>query len=457
MFLTTAVLLSPAEFYCLKFFILNLLCGFMVELALVHPHGPSPFHFACKKADGKENKFFQMLGYRGEGMWLPPMCLKNRQEGDSDTYAKIRITAEWLDKKAENPQCVRDEGKVGIWLPVDDMGDNLDAQGEAHNIGPLRPLNFDSNDIPRQSFNAKVLQASWDSGQKAIIDLTSKDGAYHGVPLSMYCVPVWNKEEIGCENAELKVKVSGRRHGMPGFQTLQEFDMIFEMVTDKEEDDGHLHWLLQNLNALDNKGMGNSIHPKQLITIKQVQTCIKKLIDIGKNNIRIAYIGSDTTENLRSVLRFLDANNEGDYVSNFQVFMTPDWDHEILEQLGPTYSLDKCRFKNKQIEPHTLPKMGKMPSIDDTADIVIATYVTPWATSEFEQGAQYRHLLDKLLGEASVLITTDPKSSSKSVRSRLDEHYNANALLTGYGLKPDDNMVTSHPMVSSKLWRRANG
>mgnify|MGYP001332823051 CR=1 FL=1 len=429
----------------------------MVELALVHPHGPSPFHFACKKADGKENKFFQMLGYRGEGMWLPPMCLKNRQEGDSDTYAKIRITAEWLDKKAENPQCVRDEGKVGIWLPVDDMGDNLDAQGEAHNIGPLRPLNFDSNDIPRQSFNAKVLQASWDSGQKAIIDLTSKDGAYHGVPLSMYCVPVWNKEEIGCENAELKVKVSGRRHGMPGFQTLQEFDMIFEMVTDKEEDDGHLHWLLQNLNALDNKGMGNSIHPKQLITIKQVQTCIKKLIDIGKNNIRIAYIGSDTTENLRSVLRFLDANNEGDYVSNFQVFMTPDWDHEILEQLGPTYSLDKCRFKNKQIEPHTLPKMGKMPSIDDTADIVIATYVTPWATSEFEQGAQYRHLLDKLLGEASVLITTDPKSSSKSVRSRLDEHYNANALLTGYGLKPDDNMVTSHPMVSSKLWRRANG
>ena len=429
----------------------------MVELALVHPHGPSPFHFACKKADGKENKFFQMLGYRGEGMWLPPMCLKNRQEGDSDTYAKIRITAEWLDKKAENPQCVRDEGKVGIWLPVDDMGDNLDAQGEAHNIGPLRPLNFDSNDIPRQSFNAKVLQASWDSGQKAIIDLTSKDGAYHGVPLSMYCVPVWNKEEIGCENAELKVKVSGRRHGMPGFQTLQEFDMIFEMVTDKEEDDGHLHWLLQNLNALDNKGMGNSIHPKQLITIKQVQTCIKKLIDIGKNNIRIAYIGSDTTENLRSVLRFLDANNEGDYVSNFQVFMTPDWDHEILEQLGPTYSLDKCRFKNRQIEPHTLPKMGKMPSIDDTADIVIATYVTPWATSEFEQGAQYRHLLDKLLGEASVLITTDPKSSSKSVRSRLDEHYNANALLTGYGLKPDDNMVTSHPMVSSKLWRRANG
>ena len=55
-------------------------------------------------------------------------------------------------------------------------------------------------------------------------------------------------------------------------------------------------------------------------------------------------------------LRFLDANNEGDYVSKFQVFMTPDWDHEILEQLGPTYSLDKCRFKNKEIEPHTLPK-----------------------------------------------------------------------------------------------------
>jgi hypothetical protein len=429
----------------------------MVELALVHPHGPSPFHFACRKADGKENKFFQMLGHRGEGIWLPPMFLRNKQDGNSGKYAQIRITAEWLDKKTQNPQCVRGEGKVGIWLPVDDMGHNLDAQGEAHNIGSLRPLNFESNDIPTQSYNAKVLQTSWDSGKKATIDLTSKDGSYHGVPLSLYCVPVWNRTETVCENAELRIKVSGRKDGIPGFQTLQEFDMTFEMVTDREKDDTHLHWLLQHLNALDNEGVGNSIHPKQLITIKQVQTCIKKLIDMGNDNIRIAYIGSDTTENLRSVLRFLDANNEGDYVSNFQVFMTPDWDHEILEQLGSSYSLDKCRFKNKEIEPLTLPKIGEMPEINGAADIVIATYVTPWATSQFDQGEQYRHLLDKLLGDASVLITTDPKSSSKSVRSRLDEHYNANALLTGYGLKPDDNMVTSHPMVSSKLWRRANG
>ena len=99
-----------------------------------------------------------------------------------------------------------------------------------------------------------------------------------------------------------------------------------------------------------------------------------------------------------------------------------------------------------------------MPHIEEKADIVIATYVTPWATSEFEQGAQYRHLLDKLLGKESVLITTDPKTSNRSVRSRLGENYNSNNLLMGYGLKPDENMVTSHPMVSSKLWRRrANG
>jgi len=439
----------------LKFFILNLLCKFMVELALVHPQGPNPFHFECKKADGKENKFFQMLGHRGEGMWAPTMFLKNSQDGTPTAYDKIRITAEW--KTTENPKCVRGEGKVGIWLPVDDMGTNLDAQGEAHNIGPLRPSNSGLIDTLEPSFKAKVLQASWDSGRKATIDLTSKSGEYDGIPISMFCVPVWNKEDTGCENAELMIKVSGRKNGIPGFHTLQAFEMTFEMVVEKEEDDGHLHWLLQNLNALENEGAGNSIHPKQLITIKQVQTCIKNLIDAGRDNIRIAYIGSDTTENLRSVIRFLDANNEGDYVSNFQVFMTPDWDHEILEQLGPTYSLDKCRFKDKEIEPVTLPKIGEMPIIDSVADIVIATYVTPWATSQFEQGEQYRHLLEKLLGDASVLITTDPKSSSKSVRSRLDEHYNASALLTGYGLKPDENMVTSHPMVSSKLWRRANG
>ena len=99
----------------------------------------------------------------------------------------------------------------------------------------------------------------------------------------MFCVPVWNKEGTKCENTELKIKVSGRRDGIPGFQTLQEFDMTFEMVTDKEEDNGHLYWLLQQLNALENKGLGNSIHPKQLITIKQVQNVHQKSNQSRKN------------------------------------------------------------------------------------------------------------------------------------------------------------------------------
>ena len=107
----------------------------MVELVLVHPHGQTHFISNARRQTARKTDFFEMLGYRGEGMWLPPMYLRNSQDGNPTAYDKIRITAEW--KTTENPQCVQDEGKVGIWLPVDDMGDNLDAQGEAHNIAHL--------------------------------------------------------------------------------------------------------------------------------------------------------------------------------------------------------------------------------------------------------------------------------------------------------------------------------
>ena len=208
----------------------------MVELALVHPQGPNPFHFECKKADGKENRFFQMLGYRGEGMWAPTMFLKNSQDGTPTAYDKIRITAEW--KTTENPKCVRNEGKVGIWLPVNDMGTNLDAQGEAHNIGPLRPSNSGLNDALEPIFKAKVLQASWDSGRKATIDITSKSGEYDGIPISMFCVPVWNKEDTECENAELKSQGFGKKRWYTRVSNITGLrDDHLRWLGEKEEDE----------------------------------------------------------------------------------------------------------------------------------------------------------------------------------------------------------------------------
>jgi len=424
----------------------------MVELAELHPDESSPNRHECQKADGDAGEIgvknpdgglLSVLGHRGEGVWVP-MCLKNRTVDKIERYEKIRITAEW--ERTQESHCVRRLGQVGIWLPVNDTSTNHEGEGEAHQVAPLG-----------STYNAKVLQTSWDAGAKATIDLASPAGNYEGIPIHFHCVPVWNLNEDGCSDAVLRIQTHGQKKGSPKFVQLGELNLTFDQVESTQRDDGFIFTMLKSLDALQNSGLGNSVHPKQLITIKQLRKCLKSRIEEGRDKIKIAYIGSDTTENLRSVIRYLDASEEGNHVSNFQVFMTPDWDKEKLERLGDTYSLDQCQYKGKKIEPHTLPSIGEMPSIEVEADIVIATYVTPWATSGFEQGAQYRHLLDKLLGNESVLITTDPKTSNRSVRSRLGEHYNSTTLLTGYGLKPDDNMVTSHPMVSSKLWRRANG
>ena len=425
----------------------------MVELVELHPNEANPHLYECGKAKGDggeigiqnpDGGLLNVQGHRGEGIWVA-MVLRNSHIANNKSYDKIRITAKW--EVTEDPTDLRILGQVGIWLPVNDTSTNLDGDGEAHQVAPMSG-----------TYDAKVLQMSWDAGTEATIDMASPVRDFEGIPIHLHCVPVWNLKQNGCDDAVLHIQTFGQIEGNPKFERLGELKLTFAQADNTQSDAGFIFTMLKNLNALKNDGLGNSVHPKQLITIKQLRTCLNDLIREGRKNIKIAYIGSDTTENLRSVIRYLDTCQEGDCVSNFQVFMTPDWDKEKLERLGSTYSLERCKFKGKQIESHTLPKIGQMPHIVEKADIVIATYVTPWATSEFEQGAQYRHLLDKLLGKESVLITTDPKTSNRSVRSRLGENYNSNNLLMGYGLKPDENMVTSHPMVSSKLWRRrANG
>ena len=83
---------------------------------------------------------------------------------------------------------------------------------------------------------------------------------------------------------------------------------------------------------------------------------------------------------------------------------------KFLNNSGQCTRSTNVDSRTKRLSHTPLPKIGEMPHIGEHADIVVATYVTPWATSEFAQGEQYRYLLNKLLGDASVLITTDPKN-----------------------------------------------
>lgn len=422
----------------------------MVELVELYPNPANPGQYKCNQAEFEsqlgipdgEGGYASVSGHRGEGQWIP-MMLKHSESVQNLQYETIRIQASW--RSSERQACLHNMGQVGIWLPVNDLGTNHDGKGEVHKI-----------DVIRGNYNAKILQHSWDAGKRATVDITSADSRFEGIPVHMYCVPVWNFDSNGCDQSELIVETFGQISGSPRFDLLSQKTFTFSKAQSAQNDADYIFTILKELKALSNQGDGNSVHPKQLITIKQLQTCIEQVRKSGKSDIKIAYIGSDTTENIRSVLRFLDTNEEGEHVSDLQVYMTPDWDRERLEKLGPNFSLDLCTFRGKNITCHILPKVGEMPHIDEEVDIVIATYVTPWATMNFNAGNQYQKLLDSLLGVHSILITTDPQNSTKSVRSRLGEAYNCNSLLTGFGLRPDDNMITPHPMVSSKLWRRAH-
>ena len=55
---------------------------------------------------------------------------------------------------------------------------------------------------------------------------------------------------------------------------------------------------------MKHEGVGNIVHPKQYFTIRGFDAIQKELFNARKL-IRIAYIGTDTTENIRSFLRWL--------------------------------------------------------------------------------------------------------------------------------------------------------
>ena len=69
-------------------------------------------------------------------------------------------------------------------------------------------------------------------------------------------------------------------------------------------------------------GDGNIVHPKQYITIRGMDLIIDEfLVDKNRTSeLKIAYIGTDTTENLRSLLRWLHKNGHEQGCQNFAYF-----------------------------------------------------------------------------------------------------------------------------------------
>ena len=184
-------------------------------------------------------------------------------------------------------------------------------------------------------------------------------------------------------------------------------------------------------------GDGNSIHPKQAMTIKGISKFIQRWK--GEKNITIAYIGTDSTENISSLLRALKSSELTSKIGRLTIFYDEEWDeHQLYKIQGQEEKLVSV------VEETELIKMVKNPNDDhnynffehadhlnedpiaiEPVDLIVSTYVAPWADQDDESRARYRNLITKLwIEKETALISVDPIDGANIFRSIPNGYFN---------------------------------
>ena len=165
-------------------------------------------------------------------------------------------------------------------------------------------------------------------------------------------------------------------------------------------------------------GLGNIVHPKQYLTLRGLKMIIEDdFFRQPRESYKIGYIGTDTTENIRSIIRWLSEQELLEKVSQLIVFYTTDWDYKLLKHVGFTDELEEeypnfnCKFV--ELSEQTVENQKNQ----QKCDIMISTYVAPWVNDKTE--GQFRDLLSNCLGDDCFLLSVDPKTGPDSVRSAL--------------------------------------
>lgn len=166
------------------------------------------------------------------------------------------------------------------------------------------------------------------------------------------------------------------------------------------------------------QGDGNIVHPKQYFTIRGLQYVFDEYLDHGNSAVKIGYIGTDTTENLRSILRWIQSSKKLERITEMVVFHTTEWDKKFLkyskleEQIKLEYPRINLAFKELSNETVRKQKSKRK------CDIIISTYVTPYIDNNGKDN--FISLLKNCMHSDSYLISVDPQTGPDSVRSLLN-------------------------------------
>ena len=298
-------------------------------------------------------------------------------------------------------------GITGIWLPTSDY-------------------HIRNESIPNKSLEYRELESgssifvdckTWTFGETAKIKLkpVQQENSIQPIKFSVLARPI----QEAAENFQLNFSITGN-----GKRILRkEFEFIVGGVDSKESEQRmmEIYQRFREYGAILPLGDGNIVHPKQYITIRGMDLIIDEfLVDKNRTSeLKIAYIGTDTTENLRSLLRWLHKNGHMSKVAEFCVFYYSEWDYDFMEsidlinEIKETYS--DFNIVRRDLSTSTISGLKNKESFD----IIISTYVTPWARVLLAK-ENYVNFLQNAMGPTSFLLSVDPQTQHNSVRSELN-------------------------------------
>lgn len=252
---------------------------------------------------------------------------------------------------------------------------------------------------------------------------------------------------------ELNIRIFARKKDSFHEEEIDyEKKITFKLKENQTFDENIELEIMERLGAYHTEGVGYSVHPKQLYTDIALREQIEST---SPNDIEIAYIGTDTFENLLSMIRrFKREDFYRTKLRKLTIYYTEAWDEKIMRKY-PNLRLDpKISDGHFNVEFRKLPKNGNKLQWVKPVDYVLATYVTPWAMDENNK-SQYSSLIHDLLNKNnSFLISVDPENSSKVIRSH-SEHFNLQELYVDeLNLKNVNASDTNESMVVNwNVWK----
>ena len=340
--------------------------------------------------------------------------------------------------------------RIGIWAPNSDTTHYKLSAGEAFEYDKFN-----------ETANIHTMTKNWTFGKKSRIELfTEPVNDEREIQLLILARPVY--ANLGNElKIKFKVTINGDEPVMHTrlYQQRNKIDDEQKNILMKKEYD-----LFEQLHANLLDGFGNIVHPKQYFTIRGFNYLNDEVEDISENGmLKLGYIGTDTTENLRSLIRWMNANKILTRVNELVLYYTTEWDKVFFRTIRLKEELNE-QYPSLKITPRELSEgvIAAEKSRKD-CDIVIATYVAPWISGE-DSKRDYVNLLNNIIGRNSYLISVDPKNAHNSVRSILrnrsynnDELYKSSENEDGLGLICFKGPVTSESeSVEWSIWWRGN-